>query len=326
MAKPFAADAAPLLRADLLQDKTGCDMVFTAHHSISDGISMVWLFGDLLAALSGDTLTPLPVPLCAEDRMAQLKAAGAFPETHVSPRAEPQAADDSVPKAPARSFTVGKHSGHPTIDALRFSSEQTTQLLRCCRQHQTTVGSVILAAMAAALRHLSPALKKADIRVFTPIDARVYLQNKADLILAIGSAGATSVYPDPDLWMSARSLRAQLAPFQCCSEIEASYIRIRAAMEMNLEPSVLVEAIVQKVGYDVLLSNLKHVEFPCTPDGLTIDAVWGPSVLLGSQGEQMIGASTFNGALHLLYTSHSPLPGLLETVHQLLTTACQVPG
>jgi hypothetical protein len=94
-------------------------------------------------------------------------------------------------------------------------------------------------------------------------------------------------------------------------------------MAMNLEASVLVEAIAQKIGCDVLLSNLKTVEFPRTPDGLTVDAVWGPSVLMGIQGEQMIGATTFGGALHLLYTSHYPVPGLLESVQQTIASACQ---
>lgn len=325
ISEPFAASTAPLLRADLLQDEKGCDLVLTAHHSISDGISMAALFGDLLAALAGDTLPSLPVPPCAEDRMAQLKASGHFPAAPVAPQHEPETipAADAAPARPARSFAVGKHTGHPTIDALRFSPEQTTQFLRCSRQRQTTVGSVILAAMASALRSLSTALEEADIYLFIPVDARAYLQNQADLILAISSAGAVSHYPDPDLWASARALRTQLAPFQCFAEIDASYARVQAVMAMNLEPSVLVEAIAQRVGCDVLLSNLKNVEFPRVPAGLTIDAVWGPSVLMGIQGEQMIGASTFNGALHLLYTTHSPLPGLLETVRHLITSACE---
>ena len=64
-------------------------------------------------------------------------------------------------------------------------------------------------------------------------------------------------------------------------------------------------------GHDVLLSNLKTVELPTAPHGLTVEAVWGPSVLLGVEGEQMIGVATFGGVLHLVYTSFSPVAGLL---------------
>jgi hypothetical protein len=45
-------------------------------------------------------------------------------------------------------------------------------------------------------------------------------------------------------------------------------------------------------------------------------------VLLGIEGEQMIGSVTFNGALHLLYSSFTPLPGLLETVSETIESAC----
>lgn len=72
----------------------------------------------------------------------------------------------------------------------------------------------------------------------------------------------------------------------------------------------------------MLLSNLRTVELPPAPDGLTLEAVWGPSVLLGVEGEQMIGAATFDGALHLVYTSFSPVTGLLETVQEMIAEAC----
>jgi hypothetical protein len=39
--------------------------------------------------------------------------------------------------------------------------------------------------------------------------------------------------------------------------------------------------LIQNFGHDVLLSNLKSVEFLPAPDGLALEAVLGPSVLLG---------------------------------------------
>jgi NRPS condensation-like uncharacterized protein len=206
VAKPFASSTAPLMRAVLLEDDKGCDLILTAHHCISDGISLVALFGDLLAALSGETLTSLPVPTPSEDLVAHVKKSTQSPDPSIALQNGSGTAPvaDFTAARPARSFAVGKHTGKPKIEALRFSPEQTTRLLRCSRQQQTTIGSVLLAAMASALRSLSPALKEADIHLFTPVDARPYLNNQADLVLAIGSAQAVSTYPDPDLWASAR--------------------------------------------------------------------------------------------------------------------------
>jgi hypothetical protein len=72
----------------------------------------------------------------------------------------------------------------------------------------------------------------------------------------------------------------------------------------------------------VTFSNLKTAEFPVEPDGLRVESVWGPSVLLGVEGEQMIGSVTFGGALHLVYSSFTPLPGLLEAVSETIVNAC----
>ena len=93
-------------------------------------------------------------------------------------------------------------------------------------------------------------------------------------------------------------------------------------MAMNLDSAALIDTVGSKFGHDVILTNLKHVHFPLLPDGLTVEAVWGPSVLMGYAGEHTVGATTFDGALHLLYTSHSPVAGLLEKVQKTIAAAC----
>ncbi len=155
-----------------------------------------------------------------------------------------------------------------------------------------------------------------------PIDARPYLDNAADFVLSITSGRGVALYPTKGLWESARSIRSHLVQFQSFVEIEATFNRVQAAMSASLEPTILVDYLASKVGHDVLLTNLKCVDFPSPPGDLTIDNVWGPSVLAGYEGEHVVGSATFNGALHLVYTSHCPAPGLLETVQQTIGAAC----
>jgi hypothetical protein len=50
--------------------------------------------------------------------------------------------------------------------------------------------------------------------------------------------------------------------------------------------------------------------------------MWGPSNLLGFEGEQLMGAITINECLHLLYTAYSPLPHLMEKVRATLIAMC----
>jgi hypothetical protein len=49
--------------------------------------------------------------------------------------------------------------------------------------------------------------------------------------------------------------------------------------------------------------------------------LWGPSVFVGIEGEQMIGAATVRGAIHLLHSSYTPIASLLKTTEQVLRVA-----
>jgi hypothetical protein len=57
-------------------------------------------------------------------------------------------------------------------------------------------------------------------------------------------------------------------------------------------------------------------------DGLVVESVWGPSVLVGHEGEHFIGVATFGGALHLTYSSFTSVPGLLDAIHETISNAC----
>jgi hypothetical protein len=318
-AKPFDPSTAPFLRATLLEDSEGCDLIVTANHVVLDGVGAVVLLRDILAALAGETLLPLPLPLSAEDCTAQARSA-------TSELVRASHADgtwqQTVDALPARTFTRRLGTSAPAIDALRLSGEQTAQMLYCSRQQQTTVGSVLIAAVASSLQSFSPSLKNADIRMNVPIDARPYLGNAGECVLSIIGARCVAHDPTDCLWESARAIRSQLVPWQSFAEIESTFNRVKTMMAMNPDSTTLIDLMGSKFGHDVILTNLKHVDFPSLPVGLTVEAVWGPTVLMGYEGEHTIGTATFDGALHLVYTSHSPVPGLLKKVQRTIAAAC----
>jgi hypothetical protein len=60
----------------------------------------------------------------------------------------------------------------------------------------------------------------------------------------------------------------------------------------------------------MMISNLGILPFEADFGGLRLEAFWGPSVFVGIEGEQMIGAATVRGAIHLLHSSYTPIASL----------------
>jgi len=59
--------------------------------------------------------------------------------------------------------------------------------------------------------------------------------------------------------------------------------------------------------------------------GFKLESLWGPSVFVGIEGEQMIGAATLNGGIHLLHTSYIPILKLLQTMEATLEVMARYP-
>jgi hypothetical protein len=160
------------------------------------------------------------------------------------------------------------------------------------------------------------------VRLTTPIDTRPYLGNPDDFVLSIISPRAIAPYPGEELAASARAIKGQIAPWQCAAAMAATYEGLAAVLAQKLDAGTIVNGLAQGFAHDVGVSNLRTVEFPGASDELRIEAVWGPSVLAGYEGEHFVGAATFGGALHLTYSSFTPAVGLLEAVGRMILDAC----
>jgi len=316
IAEPFDLSVAPLLRAAVVEDDAGCDLVVTANHVIADGIGILALVGELLRALAGHTLEELPPPPSAEERVAAIVA------SEPGLALDSAAIDEFSPAPTPRAFASRNRNGKNTISALRLSPAQSALLLDCARRNQTTISAVLLAALAFAVRRVSPDRSGSDLQWSTPVNARSYLGNEGDLAISIISARGIDRHSGDDLFAAARAVKSNIARFQNFSAIQATFTRVDAVYAQKLDAATLVNAVASIAGHDLMLSNLKTAEFPVQPEGLRVESVWGPSVLLGVEGEQMIGSVTFGGALHLLYSSFTPLPGLLEAVSETIESAC----
>ena len=316
IAEPFDLSTGPLLRAAILEDQHGCDLVVTASHVVIDGMGVLVFIGDLLRVLAGESLDGLPLPPSAEDRAADVRSLNPLPSAldPAAYAAEPQPRD--------RTYASRNRKGTCAIASIRLSPEQSASLLRYARREQTTVGGVLMAAAGSALRELSPQLNEADLRITVALDTRPYLGNPDDFVLSIISPRAIASYPSEEFAASARALKAQITPAQSFLAIEATFARVSEILTQKLDAPTVVNLLAQAVGYDVGISNLRTVEFATLPGDLAVESVWGPSVLAGYENEHFIGSATFGGALHLVYSSFTPVEGFLEAIQQKIASAC----
>jgi len=73
LANPFRTRQAPLMRAVLLHRTNESTLILTAHHSIANGLSLSYAMRDVLQALRGETLQPLPSLPAQEPLMYMLQ-------------------------------------------------------------------------------------------------------------------------------------------------------------------------------------------------------------------------------------------------------------
>jgi NRPS condensation-like uncharacterized protein len=69
---PFDTSESPLMRAQLLLDDDRCVVILTTHHSIADGMAIMYVIRDLLQAASGEKLVPLPAPSSQDELLAPI--------------------------------------------------------------------------------------------------------------------------------------------------------------------------------------------------------------------------------------------------------------
>jgi len=311
----------PLLRANLLEDDFGCDLVLCAHHSLLDAIGMIALARDLLLALCGTELPELPLPASIDDHLARIRRQVDFPEGLAHAMEDWEAALAALPPRKVQRHTG---SGVCQVSALRIEPEQTGQFLRSARKQGATLGAALLAALAIAVGRERQATGDADIRLAVPIDVRPFFGNVDDCVLAAITSRAYLPLPHPGFWPSARNLHACVSPFRSLAEIDASTKRLKALLAANLPPEVMLDVLFAQAGTDICVSNLKSADIPTCDSGLSLQSVWGPSILTGSLNGHYVGSATSNGALHLTYSSHAPMEGLLDEMQRLLVEASRL--
>jgi hypothetical protein len=294
---PLPLEDALLVRATLIHEAEAATVILTMHHAIGDGLSVALIVRDMLSALSGSELAALPIPPAQEDLC-----------TH--PPASPPAPPASAPR-PARS--AARLRSALRVQSLRLSADVTDHLRTRCRGEQATVHGALVAAFVLAGRNRCAAWDDFAVRVVSPVNNRPRLDRGDACALSI--LAPISAY-DPgssvEFWGIARAVRSDLASVRTPAGLAASFAAFQQLIASEPGVEGLAQFELQACASEVMVSNLGAWPYATNFGQLRLTSLWGPAVLIGLEGEQMIGVATIDRQLHLLHTSYSPIVGLLD--------------
>ena len=299
---PFAPDQAPLFRAVLLHQETHCTFIFSSHHAVSDGVSLILLLRDILLALSGYALEALPLAPSREILFG---------------------GQQRTSTEPGLSSFAARRSLLPHVEGSRFTPEQTAALQHRARQEDVTIHAAVSAALTTAGRAIDESWRNNALRIMSPAEIRDILGIKDECMLSF-TGGEISIAPGGSMtfWELARFAKDGLSAVRSPESISRMVDLQSTAVSSNLTIEQALQLKRDAFNAQVMFSNLGRLPFDSTFGPLKLETLWAPSALRGIEGEQTLGAVTVNGSLHLTHTSPAPIPGLLAGIEEELRKAC----
>jgi hypothetical protein len=317
LATPLHAEQAPLVRSVLMHGEDESVFILSAHHSIADGLSAAFVIRDLLLALGGERLETLP-PMPAEELLVY--------RSQQEP-ADPENLGAPEPPQQGRPVTFRPLDSWPTVEAVRLTPELTHMLVERARKEGTTVHGALCAAIVLAGKEASGDWNSNQVRVLSPFSLRKQLGVGEECGAFVWATGVRMpLAPFPEFWEMARFAKSSLAGKQPLERVAIEMRGLGQAMESEIDVAGAAQLLAQGFPCELLLTNLGNLPIEFETGALKLKALWGPSVLMGFQGEQTVGVATTNGSLCLLHTSFAPIPSLLQRTERILRSACQNSG
>lgn len=312
LATPFDTRQAPLVRAVLMHGQNESVLIVIAHHSIADGLSVSYIVRDILQALQGEDLQPL-APLPAQEALVYPSQP---PVVDADQAGQPESPQEGRPV----SFRA-LHDSLPAVEALSLPPDVTSKLIERARKERTTVHGALSAALVLAGREISDDWACNPVRVLSPFNLRKQIGIDEDCGVFVWGAGvAMPPGLGTDFWETARFAKSSLSAKQSIDRVATEMHWVEQAMASGIDVHAAAQILAQGFPCELLLTNLGALQFDSCD--LKLKALWGPSVLMGFEGEQTVGVTTVNGSLCLLHTSFAPLSTLLRRAELILRSAC----
>lgn len=243
LALTFQPDEGPLLRACLVEGTMVSELILTAHHSIGDGVSSMYLLRDLLESIEGHCLAQLPPRPPLEDIVASVNGV-LVQDGHTSTL------------VPAR---IVDRPQKPMVQAVDISSSELERVLLRCREEGTTLQGALLAAVLLSVP------EQVSVRCLSPVNIRSLCPSVVDdfgLFLSSGMARLDRETP-PDFWAVARAARQQVMQALDPQGLRERIAAMVSVVSGDQDPQSIYENVWRSIGYNAVLTNLGR--FPNMP-------------------------------------------------------------
>ncbi len=318
----FPIDTGPLVRFSLLHSPERSDLVISAHHAISDGMSLTYLIRDILQQL-------------------------AEPEREVEILPEPVAITrDTVPSPPPSNFiargVIGLFNKLWTRQNIRFDSNdlkrlhqlfweknrdasvlaweasvaETKALVSRCREENVTVNTALWTAFLAAQYDVqgdaAPYRSSAGLAVSTRDKLNVPVGEAFGFYASSLTANLT-YDPHQNFWDSARILHEKIrdslaktnifrslsAEFLAPTLLDSLYFSKYGLMKSRLSDKLVQQMNWQGISYGYAITNVGRMNIPTNYGQYQLDSVYGPFIY-SDVNEKTMGVITVGNKVTFL--------------------------
>ncbi|MEL6319227.1 MAG: hypothetical protein AAFQ57_01060, partial [Cyanobacteria bacterium J06626_14] len=321
--RAFSTQTGPLIRFLLLESPEVSDLIITAHHSICDGRSLVYLIRDIMVYLSNpeqDVETSQVMPVAAEDCLPS-SASSSFLYKLIVKRINKKWMRKGI------SFNEDDYKDlHQTfwqknkasILTWELTESQTSALVSRCHQEQVTINSALYTAFLAAQNHIQGDSQAYLQNMMVPVDFRSRLTQPVGEAIGFYASGVIlkqKYNPKKSFWDMARIIDKKikqrltnknifqvqrlnlLSPSLMDGLVFAKQGKLNDKMALNL----LKKKGLDKLFAGIIISNLGKLDIPVDYGNLHLEAVWGAAVYSDS-AEKILEVVTVGGKMYLTLT------------------------
>ncbi|ESA33885.1 condensation domain-containing protein [Leptolyngbya sp. Heron Island J] len=321
--QPFFIATGPLIRIILLESPEISDLIITAHHSICDGRSLVYLIRDLMTYLGHPAYEPEPkqvIPIASQEYLPPSISVNWLRKIIIK----------SINQKWLRKAITFNDEDYQNLhntfwqrhraSVLRWdmAPSQTAMLVACCQQEQVTVNSALYTAFLKAQKQIQGDAHDYFHNILVPVDFRNRLTKPVDEAVGFYVSAVKfklKAAKERPFWEMARIIdkktRQQLTDknifaAQKLSLLTPSFLDGMVFAKHGYLDDKMAVSYVKRTGLDKLfagmtISNLGRLSIPVDYGGLHLDALMGPAVY-SDIIEKVLEVVTVGGNMNLTLT------------------------
>ncbi|AFZ15503.1 condensation domain protein (plasmid) [Crinalium epipsammum PCC 9333] len=312
---PFSWNSGPLLRVVFLQGEIVSELIITCHHSIGDGLSVIYLLRDILLEISTKATTREILPELPSWEERIFLAQGNISNNVIAPVALTEKKNKK--SVSDTDMVLNRVSNQEVISGNKRSSilhwclspKDTAMLTSRCHEKQSSVQSAICAAFLLSIAQEMNSPEGTVHKCVSPCNVRNYLVPAIGEDFGLYISGlftSHTLKPETSFWGLAQEVKHQINDL-IMPEKMFQYIRpTKAFLSTQPDPQMVYQQMTQKG--DLCVTNLGRLNITQQFGSLYLEAIYGP-IVQSSENIKIVGIATMEGKMFFTFTfSESVLP------------------